>query len=587
MTAAPHLPDAGARTIADVLLARAGACVSQNAKPDDLAFCFLADGENESARLTYAGLDRAARAVAASLRDRAGPGDRALLLYEPGLDFIPAFFGCLYAGLVPVPVAPPRLDRITQSWQMLANVIADGAPRAILTTPDVAARLERGVANLAGADALHWIATDQIDLAQAGRWREPRIDSEAVALLQYTSGSTAAPKGVMITHANLMHNERMIETALEHRGPGLGVCWLPLYHDMGLIGGVLQGIYHGVPVVLLSPLGMLQQPFRWLQAVARYRADTSGGPNFAYDLCVQRVTPEQKAALDLSNWSVAGIGSEPVSARTMERFAEAFASCGFRPEAFYPSYGLAEATLFVTGGAKGARPVVRTVRADALTDGKVVDAAPDAPGARTLVGCGRPWLGQEVVIADPASGQRCRDETVGEIWVRGPSVARGYWDRPEETERAFHARLADGGEGPFLRTGDLGFVRDDELFITGRLKEIIVIRGRKHYPQDIEATVQQVHPALRAGGGAAFETGPDGQPRLVVVQEVDRRGRGVDAARLIGDIRQAVAERHELQLQDVQLLEPGSLPRTTSGKVQRHRCRAGYERGTLRRWRGA
>jgi acyl-CoA synthetase (AMP-forming)/AMP-acid ligase II len=573
-------PVRDATSMGEVLRARA------DATPDEVACCFLLDGEEEGPRLTYAGLDRAARAVAAVLREQAEAGDRALLLYEAGLDFIPAFFGCLYAGLIAAPTFPPRPDRLVQSWQGLAAVIADCRPRVVLSTADLAAALVGGFANLAPQEAPRWIATDRIDPCRARDWREPRTDPEATALLQYTSGTTAGPKGVMVTHRNLMHNERMIQTALEHSGTGLGVSWLPLYHDLGLIGGVLQGVYHGANTVLMSPLSFLQRPFRWLQAIARYRADTSGGPNFAYDLCVQRVTPEQKATLDLSHWSVAGIGSEPISAATIERFTEAFAPCGFRPEAFYPCYGLAEATLLVTGGAKAARPVVRTFRADALAEGLAVDTTPGAAGARTLVGCGRPWLDQEVVIADPQSRTRCQEGVVGEIWVAGPSVAAGYWDRPDETERTFRARLADGGDRCFLRTGDLGCLRDGELFLTGRLKDMIIVRGRNHYPQEIEATVQALHPALRQGCGAAFETGPDGEPRLVVVQEVDRRrGRGANLAALAGAIRQAVAEQHALQVHDIQFLEPGSLPKTSSGKVQRHACRAGYERGALRCWR--
>jgi acyl-CoA synthetase (AMP-forming)/AMP-acid ligase II len=553
--------------------------------PGRRAFCFLPDGEEEGPRLTFGELDRAARAVAAALRDGAGPGDRVLLLYEPGLEFVAAFFGCQYAGLVPVPASPPRLDRLAQSWEAMANVTADCRPRFALTTADLAAGLARGLANRPGGDALRWLATDHIDLSQAGRWREPHAGPEATALLQYTSGSTAAPKGVEVTHTNLMHNERMIQVAVEHSGEGLGVCWLPLYHDLGLIAGVLQAVFHGAPAVLMPPLAMVQRPLRWLQAVARYRADTSGGPNFAYDLCVQRVTAEQKAGLDLSNWSVAGLGAEPVSIATVRRFSEAFAPCGFRAEAFYPCYGLAEATLFVTGGRKGAGPVVRTVSTADLEQGRAVDAEPDVAGTRTLVGCGRPWFGQQVAIVGPDTLRRLPEGEVGEIWVAGPSVARGYWGRPDETRRTFQARLGDTGEGPFLRTGDLGFVRDGELFVTGRLKDVLVVRGRNHYPEDIEATVQAVHPALRPGCGAAFETGPDGQPRVVVVQEIDRRARRLSLAALRGDVRQAVAERHDLQVHDVQFLGPGGLPRTSSGKVQRHACRAAYERGSLRLWR--
>jgi acyl-CoA synthetase (AMP-forming)/AMP-acid ligase II len=560
-------------------------CFRAAAMPDDLAACFLIDGEEEGPRLSYAGLDERARALAVVLRDAAEPGDRALLLFEAGLDFLPAFFGCLYAGLVPVPLPPPRLDLSAQNWQGLANVTADCQPRIALTTSDLAASLVQGFGRLPHGDALRWIAVDQIDRSHARRWRQGRIDTDAVALLQYTSGTTAAPKGVVITHRNLMHNERMFHAAVEHCGPGLGVSWLPLHHDMGLIGGVLQAIFHSAPIMLMSPLSLLQNPFRWLQAISRYRADTSGGPNFVYDLCARRVTAEQKASLDLSRWSIACIGSEPIGARVMERFNEAFDSCGFRPETFYPCYGLAEATLFVTGGAKASRPVVRAVRTDALERGRVEEVSADSADARLLVGCGRPWLDQKVEIVDPDSPRRCPPRRVGEIWVAGPSVAAGYWNRPDENAYIFGARLPDSNEGPFLRTGDLGFVWDGELFVAGRLKDVLVIRGRNHYPQDIEAVVQQVHPGLRGDCGAVFESGPDGEPRLIVAQELDRRYRDMDLTKLVGDIRQAVAERHQLQVHDVRFLQPGALPRTASGKIQRHACRAAYERGTLRCWR--
>jgi acyl-CoA synthetase (AMP-forming)/AMP-acid ligase II len=564
--------------MAEVLQTRA------DVSPDLLAFCFLIDGEEEGPRLTYAALDQRARSIAAALQDVAGPGDRALLLYLPGLDFIAAFFGCQYAGVVPVPAYPPRLDRMAQGWQHLGNIAADCEPRVVLTSTDLAPFLSggSGIPTLAGA---RWITTDQLDHSLAQHWREPPTDLEDIALVQYTSGSTASPRGVVVTHRNLMHNERMIHTACEHAGPGVGVCWLPPYHDLGLVGGFLQSVFHGASCWVMSPLVLLAKPFCWLQALSRYRGDTSGGPNFAFDLCVQRITPEEKATLDLSRWSIAGIGSELVNPGTLERFAAAFAPCGFRPEAFYPCYGLAEATLMVSGGAKGALPVVRTFRATTLEQGRAVATAPAGPDARTLVGCGHPWLDQELCIVDPETEVLCSAGTVGEVWVAGPSVGKGYWKRPDETERTFHAHLRPSGRGPFLRTGDLGFVIGSELFITGRIKDVIVIRGRNHYPQDIEDTVQSVHPALRPGCGAAFEVHRDGQPVLVLVQEVERRCRQLDVSQLIGDIRQAVAERHQLQVRDVQLLEYGSIPKTSSGKVQRHRCRIGYEQATLRRWR--
>jgi acyl-CoA synthetase (AMP-forming)/AMP-acid ligase II len=367
----------------------------------------------------------------------------------------------------------------------------------------------------------------------------------------------------------------------------MGVCWLPPYHDLGLIGGFLQVVFHGASCWVMSPIAMLQDPFRWLQAISRYRADTSGGPNFAYDFCVQRTTPEQRATLDLRRWSIAAIGSEPISPRTIEQFTATFEPCGFQPETFYPGYGLAESTLYVTGGAKAALPVIRGFSAAVLDEGRAVPAPPGEAAARVLVGCGHPWMGQEVRIVDPESRVGRPDGAVGEIWVRGPSVAAGYWNRPEETERTFRARLADG-DGPYMRTGDLGFVEGDELFVTGRIKNVIVVRGRNHHPQDIEATVQSVHPGLRPGGGAAFEVArDDSRPRVVVVQEVDRRCRKLDVPQLVADIRQAVAERHDLQIHDVRLIEFGSIPKTTSGKVQHHLCRAGYVGGTLRPWKGA
>jgi acyl-CoA synthetase (AMP-forming)/AMP-acid ligase II len=389
----------------------------------------------------------------------------------------------------------------------------------------------------------------------------------------------------MVTHRSLMHNQAMIRTALEHSGAGGGVSWLPAYHDMGLVGGILQAVYHGGWCRLMSPLAFLQDPLRWPRAVARFRADTSGGPNFAYDLCARSLTPDRRAGLDLSHWSVAAIGSEPVSPATMERFAEAFGPCGFRPEAFVPCYGLAEATLLVTSEAKAAAPIVRAFDAAGLEAGSAIPAGTGS-SARTLVGCGHPWLGQEVCIVEPEAQVRCPDGRVGEIWIRGPSVASGYWGRPGETERTFRARLADTGDGPYLRTGDLGVLVDGELFVTGRLKDVIIVRGRNHYPQDVEATVQAVHPGLRPGCGAVFEETRDGRPGVVVVQELDRRHRGVDVRRLMADIRQAVSERHDLQVHDVRLVEPGGVPKTSSGKVRRQACRAAYASDQLRVWKG-
>ncbi len=555
--------------------------------PNELAYCFLIDGEVEGPRLTYADLDGRARAIAKTIRTLAEPGERALLLFEPGIDFIPALLGCFYAQIVAVPAYPPRLDRLAQGWAALGRLARDASPRLGLTTGDLVSLLSRGLASQGGGSPDHWIATDQLDTQLASSWKQPDIDPEALAMLQYTSGSTMTPRGVMVTHANLLHNERMLERASEHSGPGLGVCWLPMHHDMGLMGGVLQALYHGAPVMLMSPLAMLQKPIRWLRAISNYRADTSGGPNFAYDFCVDRISEEEKSGLDLSNWSIASIGAEPIHPRTIARFTEAFAPHGFRPEAFQPSYGLAEATLFVAAGPKSASPVMRSFDAEALQQGIARLALPNSTSFKELVGCGKTWMGQALAIVDPEERTRLPEGRIGEIWVHGPSVARGYWSQPEETERVFHATIEGEPGLAYLRTGDLGFIWEGELFLTGRCKEVLIIRGRNYYPQDIEATVQSSNAAFKAGAGAAFEVLTVGTPKLVVVQELDRKlGRGADLEKLKGDMRQAAAENLAIQIHEIVFLEPGSLPKTTSGKIQRYACRRDYEANTLRRWKG-
>ncbi|HSK77422.1 MAG TPA: AMP-binding protein, partial [Thermoanaerobaculia bacterium] len=562
------------KTLAGALRARVAE------RPNQLAFTFLADGEAEAGRLTYAELDARATAVAAALARSVPPGERALLLFPPGLDFIAAFFGCLYAGVVAVPAYPPRPNDRSQT--RLRSIARDAEPKAALTTSAILAGAEGPKGLLAIAPelgGLRWLPTDSLDLCTGGSGRElPDPDPESVAFLQYTSGSTSAPKGVMVTHANLVHNERMIGAAFEQDEESVVVGWLPLYHDMGLIGNVLQPLHAGGRCVLMSPVAFLQKPLRWLEAISRYRATTSGGPNFAYELCLRKIGSEEKAGLDLSSWRVAYNGAEPVRAETLERFAEAFAPCGFRRAAFFPCYGLAEATLFVTGGEPGRFPRVEAVDAAALERHEVEPAPPESPTARLLVSCGRASLGQRVVVVDPEAGLEQPPGRVGEIWIAGESVARGYWKRDEATERDFNAFLLgarDGGEGPYLRTGDLGFLRDGELFVTGRLKDLIIIRGRNHYPQDIELTAERSHPDLRPGNGAAFSVEVGGEERLVLVHEVERRRREglVEVAEAV---RRAVAEEHEVQVHEVVLLRVGTLPKTSSGKVQRRLCRELY-----------
>ena len=568
MSAAPAAPPVVCTTLVGVLRRRA------LEQPDRRAYIFLQDGESEELSLTYGALDRRARAIAARLGRLGTPGERALLLYPPGLELIAAFFGCLYAGMVAVPAYPPRPNRFDARPAAIAT---DAQPTLALTTKPLLARLR---AQLESFPGLRWIASDDLDERAADAWHEPAVDDSSLALLQYTSGSTATPKGVMVTHGNLLHNSALIRRAFQHTPASVGVTWLPPYHDMGLVGGIIQPLCAGFPAVLMPPVAFLQRPVRWLRAISRYRATTSGAPNFAYDLCVRKIRPEQRATLDLRSWAVAVNGAEPVDHETLEQFARTFGPCGFRQEAFYPSYGLAEATLFVSG-----------VRASG------VRAADPSSNGHQLVSRRRTRPDQELVVVNPETGVRCPPGRIGEIWVAGPSVARGYWNRPEATERTFGAYLAEVGEGPFLRTGDLGMIDDGELLVAGRLKELIILDGRNHHPADIERTVERSVPT--AGGCAAFSTIVDGRERLVVAVEVDpgrwldRRpqGTGRSCAEDVGEpdelrarartIRRAVSEHHDVRVHRVLLLRRGSIPRTSSGKIQRHVCRDRFAAGVL------
>jgi amino acid adenylation domain-containing protein len=553
--------------------------------PDRPLYTFLYDGEREESRLNYGELDRRARAIAALLQRMGVRGERALLLYPAGLDFIAAFFGCLYAGVIPVPTYPPHRAQTQRLPPRLRALLHDAQPSFALTDAAMLANPDGVRARVAELRQVQWIATDAVNEVTADEWRDPCVSGEDLAFLQYTSGSTSEPKGVMVSHRNLLDNQRLIKSAFRQDTDSVVVGWLPLYHDMGLIGNVLQPLYAGARCVLMSPTAFLQSPFRWLEAVSRYRATTSGGPNFAYELCARKVTPEQRATLDLSGWKVAFNGAEPVRHDTLERFAETFAVCGFRPEAFFPCYGLAEATLFVSGGA--GRSLTRTVRASALAQGQATEAAPDDEAAparadtRTLITCGQPPSGQRVRIVNPKSLDECEPDQVGEIWTAGESVAHGYWNRPDETRETFRAFLPDTGDLPYLRTGDLGFLHAGELYVTGRLKELIIVRGRNHYPHDIERTAEQSQRAFRPGGTAAFSFERDGEERLVILQELDPRQRRPEVESLVASMRRAVAEQHELSVYDILLLKAGSLPKTSSGKLQRLACRDDYLAGRL------
>jgi 8-amino-7-oxononanoate synthase len=546
----------------------------------DRAFIYLVDGENEELQLSYRELDRQARAIGGRLQSLGLAGERALLLYPAGLEFIAAFFGCLYAGVVAVPAYPPRRNRTMERIEAIA---ADAQAKIALTTTEVLGRVQGVLDQSPNLQNMTWQASDQIEKGQEANWREPDVHGDTLAFLQYTSGSTGKPKGVMLNHANLMHNSALIAYAFENTRSGVGVFWLPMYHDMGLIGGILQPLYLGCPNVLMSHVAFVQKPFRWLQAISKHKGTISGGPNFAYDHCVRKITPEQRETLDLSSWALAFSGAEPVREDTIESFSRLFEPCGFRRESFYPCYGLAEATLIVSGGFRSEAPVIRHFDTKALENNQVVDALADEEGARSLVGCGGNLLDEEIVISNPDTLTRCAADEVGEIWVNGPSVAQGYWRRPDESEHTFRAHLKDSGRGPYLRTGDLGFMQDGELYVTGRIKDLIIVRGVNHYPQDIEATAERSHEQLRPGAGAAFTIEVAGRERLVVVAEVERgRHRSKESFEPIFEaIRRNVSAEHELSVDAIALIKAGSIPKTSSGKIQRHASRNDFLAGSL------
>jgi acyl-CoA synthetase (AMP-forming)/AMP-acid ligase II len=572
-------------TLVDVLGGRAAQ------QPNQAAFTWLSNAADET--ITYAELDCRARTIGASLQqaahhgDRASPqqaarhgdraslhgppmrGQRALLLYPPGLDFVAALFGCLYAGWVAVPAYPPPLNQRLDRIQAIAH---DAQPLVALTTALTLARIQPYLDQQPDLARLHWLTTEPSATSVAPQvfspsensrkhgspeWAPPDLESDSLAVLQYTSGSTSAPRGVMLSHANLLHNIAQIQRRFEAGPSSRGVIWLPPYHDMGLVGGILEGVYAGFPIALMAPVAFLQRPRRWLEAITHTAGTISGGPNFAYDLCVERIPESDRAGLDLSSWQVAFNGSEPVRAETLDRFSEAFGPYGFNRSALYPCYGLAEATLMVSGGAASKPPVVLAVE-----DG------------RSIVGVGTAIDDQHIAVVD------------GEVWVAGPSIAGGYWNQPSLSESTFGARLPTG-QGPFLRTGDLGFVRDGELFITGRLKATLIVGGRKIQAEDIEACLSADQTTALPASVVALSLEIDGKEHLCVIQEVKP---AADLQAIANSIRARVADAHQLPVGSVILVRHGAVPRTSSGKVRRADCRAALLTGQLEKvyeWRAA
>src|SRR5262245_3318736 len=550
----------GISTLGELLARRAAT------QPTDRAYGFLnGDGTLET-ELTFADLHRNAAAWAGRLREYAEPGDRALLMFLPGLEFVVAFFACMLSGIIAVPMMPPR----RRGGDSSKAIVADCAPRLILTNRDLVKGPRADVLERFCDTDIQIVTVNLADAAEEPPARS-LAHNQTTAFLQYTSGSTSVPKGVVVTHCNLLNNLEMIRIAYDNTKASTYVSWVPLYHDMGLILNALQSLYVGAGCILLAPATFMHRPLIWLRAISDYRAEVAGAPNFAFDHCVDRFRLDQMQGVDLSCWKVAFNGAEPVRAATIRRFAEALVPFGFDAQAAYPCYGMAEATLLISGGRRGGGPVIRTVSGVALQRHQV-SAPAEAEDAQEVVGCGRSLHGEDIAIVDPDSLRRMPASNVGEIWVRGENVAQAYWRKPDETHATFQAHIDGEPETAWLRTGDLGFLDEGgELFVTGRIKDIILVRGMNHYPQDIEHTVQSCHPALRRHFGAAFAVQrPNGQEQLVIVQEIERvHRRAENLVEIVHDIREAIAEEHELTAADIVLIRTGTLPITTSGKIQR------------------
>jgi len=562
-------------------------------------FAYLRRGEDVEATLTFAELDRQARAVAFELSRTAEPGTRAVLQYPPGLDFIVGFFGCLYAGLVAVPTAPLSSSRgDAAATARSRSVVRNCTPQLLLSTGEFLDRMPAELRRAGDLAGLRAVATDRVDVAAADRWWPPATGPDDVAYLQYSSGSTGSPKGVVLTHRSVLHNLGVIRDLGGFGPTSVGVLWLPMFHDMGLVAGALMPVFSGGRAKLMSPVAFLQRPATWLSAISGEEDVTSAAPNFAYELCAQRVTETQRAKLDLRGWRLAIVGAERVRAATLERFAGVFGPSGFRAESFLPSYGLAEATLLVSGGPAGRRPVVRHVDREALARDLLV---PAKAGGETvaLVGSGKVRPGLRVTVVAPETLQPCRPGEVGEICVAGESVGSGYWNAPHATGEAF-GQSVNGARAPFLRTGDLGAVVDGELFVSGRRKDLIIVDGRNHYPSDLEATAEGAHPALRPGCCAVVPVDDGERERIVVLVELSSAalrakappgdhdgtfGRRSRTEQVATCVRRALSAAHGLSVDEVVLLRPGSLPFTSSGKLQHFACKARYEAGQFDRYR--
>ncbi len=542
--------------------------------PEALAYTYLVDGENQEISITFGELDRRARAFAATLQKISKPGDRALLLFPSSLDFVVAFLGCLYAGVISAPTTVPHLKRSTPRLKLMMD---DAKARIACTTQSVYEKISVLLADNQEFNDIQWVISESVPESAAVEWQKPDIQPDDIAFLQYTSGSTSAPKGVMITNFNLLRTVEDCIVGSEFDDQSTMVSWLPIFHDMGLVYGLLAPLYAGRPCYIMSPVSFLEKPIRWLQAISKYHATHTAAPNFAFDVCTRKVSEEEKSSIDLSTLKFVVNAAEPVRLETMQEFVAAFKQSGFRYEVFSPSYGLAEATVKVSNKKLRQIPVYCSLDVNEIEKNRISFVADQDPNSYKIVGCGWSAINADIKIVNFETGQLCAGNEIGEIWIQSDSVAKGYWQNPQASKDTFQAMIAGYDGGPFLRTGDMGFIHEGELYIAGRIKDMIIIQGKNYYPQDIELTVEKCHDAIRPSCGAAFAVTDGETEKLIVVQEVKREYRkSNELAEVANRVRMGVAKNHGLRVNAISLIMPSTIEKTTSGKIQRSATRESF-----------
>ena len=551
---------------------------------DKIAYTFLADGEDKAITITYSELEVNVKTISSILQEKYHVGDRAILLFDTGLDFINSLWACFLSGIIAVPIHPPMDMR---GINKLLHIIKDSQPSLVLTTSSFVSQMSFFEGSMKDIPKIDKIAVDSLP-EKLFPFKKLDILDTTNALIQYTSGSVGVSKGVLLNHGNITDNAYMLKAVLEETPPPKAqkdsfLCWLPLYHDMGLMSGVILPLVMGTTSTLMSPLMFLQKPYRWLKALTKYKSTVSAAPNFAYELCIKKVKDEQLEQLDLSSWSVALNGAESIKSQTIERFTEKFSIIGFKPEYFYPAYGLAESVVFVTGPSRDQLPVILEIDKEALENNQV--KVSEESQKVSVVSTGHIWLDEKVIIVNPQTFKECQTDEIGEVWIAGKSVATGYWNMPEETQNTFEFSLSDDQDKKYLRTGDLGFFKNDNLFITGRIKDLIIIRGHNYYPHHIEHSVEKFSSFFRPGSSAAFSIVIGNEEKLVLIQEIKKEAVIENTESFKNSVKKMIVEEHGIILHDIVFLKQGSIFKTSSGKVQRKLCKNKYLKCELDLWK--